>query len=102
MTDIQQALVADHIATLAREASALRAERELLLASRARAADRGGAGAGTDTALASDITSPRVRIGRWLVAVGEVVAGSTMATRRAAALDDARCEEGPDRLAPAA
>jgi hypothetical protein len=57
MIDLQQFLVADHIAQLDDEAAALRAER--------RQRHRGSGAAG----------ARRVRIGRWLVGVGLAIAG---------------------------
>ncbi|HLO36327.1 MAG TPA: hypothetical protein VK194_09605, partial [Candidatus Deferrimicrobium sp.] len=65
MLDIQRASVADHIAGLEREAAALRSERE-------RDHRRGHIVARTDaTDHPPDVASRRVRLGRWLVAVGE-------------------------------
>jgi len=58
MIDLQQFLVADHIAQLDDEAAALRAERRR----------QRGAGSGAGAAR-------RVRIGRWLVGVGRAIAG---------------------------
>ncbi|HEX5823704.1 MAG TPA: hypothetical protein VFY18_04515 [Candidatus Limnocylindrales bacterium] len=59
MEQLQQALVADHIHGLERDAAALRAERARDL----RAAPR-------ETG-----TGPRRRLGRWLIAVGVAIAG---------------------------
>ena len=69
MIDLQRALVADRIASLQREGEALRAER-----SRSRAA---GA-----------LPSRRVRLGRWLVGLGETISGP--APTRPALVHDAR------------
>jgi hypothetical protein len=60
LTIFQQAFVADHIADLEREGAALRAERA------------------RDAQLVTDATadpSRRIRLGRWLVALGEAIAG---------------------------
>jgi hypothetical protein len=66
---IHQASVADHLADLAREAAALRAERVRDHAREHTAAP--------DEALTHpiDLASPRARLGRWLVAMGEAIAG---------------------------
>ena len=70
MIDLQQARVADHIADLEREGTAIRAERELDHL-------REHAAAGTDAdGHPAYVPSRRVRLGRWLVAVGEAIAGS--------------------------
>ncbi len=103
MIDLQQALVADHIASLEREGSAIRAEREL---DHVRAHDV----AGTDADHPADLPSRRIRLGHWLVAVGEAIAGSTrpnpMAGRTlaatAAAAQDDPCDDDFERLARAA
>ena len=102
ITNIQEAFVADHIAGLWREGSALRAERE-------RDHVREHAAAGTiATDHPDDLPSRRVRLGRWLVAFGEAIAGSTRpvsATSRALAQSDRNddpCGDSHDRLAPAA
>ncbi len=107
MIDLQQALVADHIASLEREGSAIRAERELDHV-------RAHAVAGTDAAdHPADLPSRRVRLGRWFVAVGEAIGGSARAanagranagTAAAAAMatHDDPCDDAADRLAPAA
>lgn len=106
MTDMynhHQTIVADHIADLQREAAILRAERE-------RDRRRKHAATGTDpTAHPTVLPSRRVRIGRWLVAVGEAIAGTRRSSSRegrsmaasGAAADDP-CGDGHDRLAPAA
>jgi hypothetical protein len=56
---VQQVFVADHIRELERESAALRAERALH-------------GRGTPRRTG---TGPRGRVGRWLIAVGEAIAG---------------------------
>jgi hypothetical protein len=61
LIDLQRALVADHITDLEREGAALRAER---IRDCAAATPSSGTGA-----------SPRVRLGRWLVGVGQTIAG---------------------------
>src|SRR3954467_3676026 len=69
MTDMQRAIVADHLAELARDGAALRAERE-----RDHLRDR----ASIETDLFDhrpEIESRRVRLGRWFVAFGERLAG---------------------------
>lgn len=105
ITNIQEAFVADHIAALRREGSALRAERE-------RDHLREHAAAGTDASdHPADLPSRRVRLGRWLVAMGEAIAGSSRSTKAAtgtAALagmtagEDDPCGEGHDGLVHAA
>lgn len=97
MIEIQRAAVANHIADLAREGAALRAER-------ARDHLREHAAA-PDEALThpADLPPRRVRIGRWLVAIGEAIAGPSPRpdpTRFTRATQP--CDDGPDRLAPAA
>ncbi len=89
MIDLQQALVADRIAALEREGATLRAERE-------RAHVRAHTLAGTDVIdepidHPSTVHSPRERIGRWLVGLGEAIAGPSDP-----------CREGNDRLPHAA
>ena len=106
MIDLQQALVADHIADIEREGSAIRAERE-------RDHVRAHAAAGTDVGdHPADLPSRRVRLGRWLVAVGEAISGPTRtatATSPTSPTTTARfspandpCDDGNDRLASAA
>jgi len=97
MIDLQQALVADHIAGLEREGAALRAERARTVVH-------------ARTVLEPASTEPiplpvvsagslRVRLGRWLVAVGTALAGTTEPVARA--LED--CAGDPaDRLSHAA
>ena len=98
MIDLQRALVADHIADLEREGSAIRAERD-------RDHLREHAAAVTDPA---DLPPRRVRLGRWLVAVGQTIAGSTRTRptntmmQATTAGHDEPCGDGPDRLARAA
>lgn len=103
ITNIQEAFVADHIAALRSEGSALRAER-------ARDHAREKAAESFDASEHRfEGVSRRVRIGRWLVAFGEAVAGSTRSasgTSRALATASDRgddpCGDGNDRLVPAA
>jgi len=98
ITNIQEAFVADHIAALQREGSALRAERE-----RDRRVERAEARGDFDR------RSRRVRFGQWLVAFGESIAGSRRSATEgsrsvptgSAAVDDP-CADSHDRLAPAA
>ena len=87
LTVIQQAAVADHLADLAREGAALRAER-------VRDHVRGHA-TEADEALthAAHPPSTRMRLGRWLIAVGEAIGGSA---------DQAPADDAPERLQPAA
>ena len=99
MIDLQQAAVADHIADLAREGEALRAER-----TRDHLREHGAA---TDEALSHpiDLPSRRVRLGRWLVAFGQAIAGPARPARQepVAIVRAAQpCDDGPDRLQPAA
>ena len=98
MTDLQRTLVAEHIAELGRERAAIRAEaardhREQDAAGRARPA----AGSGL---------TRRARLGLWLMALGERIAGPrriadepALFRTKVAAPDP--CGDG-DRLAPAA
>ena len=102
MNDLQRALVADHIADLEREGSAIRAERD-------RDHLREHAAAVTDPAdHPADLPPRRVRLGRWLVAVGQTIAGSTRTRptntmmQATTAGHDEPCGDGPDRLARAA
>ena len=102
MIDLQQARVADHIADLEREGTAIRAERELDHL-------REHAAAGTDAdGHPAHVPSRRVRLGRWLVAVGEAIAGSrrTSAAGRSMVSESVTtndpCDDGHDRLATAA
>jgi hypothetical protein len=89
ITDIQEAAVAGHIAALRHEAAETRARRE-------QDHVRDHATSGTDADHPIDLPSARVRLGRWLVAFGQALAGSSTA-----AADDP-CGDGRDRLAPAA
>ena len=71
MNDLQHALVDDHINALMREGASLRAERR----------DQLPAGA-TDTDVGSTVASigalpARVRLGQWLIGVGNAIAGPT-------------------------
>jgi hypothetical protein len=59
MDQVQQILVADHIHDLEHEAAALRAERARDVVAAPRATG----------------TGPRRRLGRWLIGVGEAIAG---------------------------
>jgi hypothetical protein len=69
MIEIQRALVADRIAGLERESMAIRAERE-------RDHLREHELTGTEPFdHPADLPSRRVRLGRWLVAVGQAIAG---------------------------
>jgi hypothetical protein len=99
---LQQSRVADHIADLAREGSAIRAERE-------RDHRREHAATGTDaTDHRADLVPGRVRLGRWLVAFGEAIAGSTLPTMTAprsmaaSGAGDDDCADHGDHLATAA
>ena len=95
MIDLQQALVADHIAGLQREGAALRAERF-------RTEVRTGAGsrAATQPVELPVVTAgnPRVRLGRWLVGIGTAIAGTTEPVARAIE----ECSEASDKLPRAA
>jgi hypothetical protein len=104
MIDLQRALVADHIANLQREGLAIRAERE-------RDHLREHAAAGTEaTDHRADLPSPRVRLGRWLVAAGQAISGPRPATlvrdgepmSASVVAQDNPCDDGHDRLASAA
>ena len=102
ITSIQEAFVADHIAALRSEGSALRAERERDHAHDDFAEDADASEHRFEAA------SRRVRIGRWLVAFGEAIAGSTRAAEGSRALMTASdgvddpCADGHERLVPAA
>src|SRR4051794_8234791 len=84
MIDLQRALVADHIQGLEREGAALRAERL------------------RDHRRATDLPGVRVRLGQWLVGVGQSIAGSATARSRSLISDQWPCDDGPDALSPAA
>ena len=99
MIELQQAAVADHITDLAREGAALRAER-----SRDHIREHASA---PDEALShpADLPPRRVRLGRWLVAFGEAVAGPARPLRQdptPIARAAQPCDDVPDRLQPAA
>jgi hypothetical protein len=98
MIELQQAAVADHIASLAQEAAALRAER-------ARDHLREHAAA-PDEALnhPADLPTRRVRLGRWLVGLGRSIAGPAEAAEPEPVLlrAEAPCADGPDELRHAA
>ncbi len=102
MTDLQAILVADRRDAIFRDGAALRAERERdhrrdHLAGRTNAVDR-----------RADPAPTRVRLGRWLVAVGEAVAGGQASSRRASRAIPAEIasaegsNDGEDRLPKAA
>lgn len=97
MIDLQQALVADHIAGLEREGAALRAER-------ARAEDRAlvVATPATEPVPLPVVRagSPRVRIGRWLVGLGTAIAGTAEPVARAIVEDCST--DASDKLSHAA
>ena len=102
ITSIQEAFVADHIAALRNEGTALRAERE-------RDHAREDFDEGTDASEHRfEAASRRIRIGRWLVAFGEAIAGSTRSAERSRTLvtasdgADDPCADGHERLVPAA
>ena len=69
MIDLKQALVADHITGLEREGAALRAERFRDHVREHATAPHEAAG------HPIDLPGRRVRLGRWLVSVGEAIAG---------------------------
>lgn len=83
MIDLQQALVADRIATLQREGAALRAER-------------------TRACLEGALPSRRVRLGRWLVNLGETISGAPAPARPALVHDARRRDETSDTWSHAA
>jgi hypothetical protein len=83
MIDLQQALVADRIATLQREGAALRAER-----TRHRADDA--------------LPSRRVRIGRWLVSLGETISGAPAPDRPSLVHDGGGHDDSVDTWSHAA
>lgn len=99
MIDLQKALVADHIADLERERAALRAERE-------RDHLRGHFATGTEPVddpidHVADALRFRARIGRWLVAVGQAIAGPATGQTGRARGDDP-CADPADRFPRAA
>ena len=104
MIDLRQALVADRIADLEREGTAIRAERE-------RDHRREHALAGTDaTNHPADLPTRREQLGRWLVAVGQAIAGPRPSTpvrigepiSASFRAGNDPCDDGNDRLATAA
>src|SRR3954470_19836967 len=92
MIDLQQALVADHIADLEREGAALRAER----------AERAEARVHAPAPRELPHASRRVRLGRWLVAIGESISGSSAPNATRVVVDDGPCDDGPNTLSHAA
>jgi hypothetical protein len=69
MNEIQQAIVNEHIADLRREAESLRTEQRM----RHRTRD----GEGSTEVKAADRHGARVRLGQWLIGVGNAVAGNS-------------------------
>jgi hypothetical protein len=61
MTDMEKIFVTDHIGDLARDALGV----------------RGGHGRGLPAAPRRAAAGPRMRVGRWLIGVGEAIAGCT-------------------------
>ena len=96
MIELQQALVADHIAGLEHEAAALRAERQR---DHDDAARPGPADTEPVPLAVVASRSPRLRLGRWLVAVGTLIAGTTEPVARVVAEE---CASDPDQLSHAA
>ena len=96
MIEIQQAAVADHIADLAREGAALRAERD-----RDHLREHAAA---PDEALThpADLPPRRVRLGRWLVTMGERIAGPARPEQTTGPRAFQSSTDGPDRLQRAA
>jgi hypothetical protein len=96
MIEIQRAAVADHIADLDREGAALRAERTRDLVREH--------GLAPDELLdrSAGLPSPRVRIGRWLVAIGQAIAGPARPQIAELARAPEPCDDGPGRLERAA
>jgi hypothetical protein len=74
MTDMEKIFVSDHIGDLARDALGV----------------RGGHGRDLPAARRRAATGPRMRVGRWLIGVGEVIAGCT---------DDRADADASDRVA---
>jgi hypothetical protein len=94
--EIQQAAVADHIADLAREAAALRAERardDVRVHSAVRDEMSGEP---------VELAPRRVRLGRWLVSVGEAIAGPSRTEPAALEHRPNPCDDRPDGLQHAA
>ena len=83
MIDLQQALVADRIATLQQEGAALRAER-------------------TRSRVVGALPSRRVRLGRWLVSLGESISGAPATTRPALVADARPRDDASDTWSHAA
>ena len=97
ISNLQQVFVADHIAALRREGDALRAERQ-----RDHRLEHQGQ---DEIDHRADLPSRRVRLGRWLVAFGQALAGSATTVENGSAslvTKDDPCGEGRDQLAPAA
>lgn len=100
-TNLHAIFVADRQDALLRVGAALRAERE-------RDHRRDHAITGTEADHRPDLAPRRVRLGRWLVAVGQAIAGSRASTTEPpgrtgiAATADAPCGDGHDHLASAA
>ena len=96
ITVIQHAAVTDRLADLAREGAALRAERNRdHLREHAAAPDE-------ELTHPVDLPSQRVRLGRWLVAIGEAIAFLERDESARPARLDRSSEERPDGLQPAA
>lgn len=83
MITIQQSIVEEHINDLRRDAEALRAERILHGADREPEVDVGGR---TPVSALGGRRPVRVRLGLWLIGLGNAVAGGRVdgASRRAA------------------
>jgi hypothetical protein len=106
MSELQRTFVSEHIADLEREGAALRAERD-----RDHLRVHGADGA-TATDHPVDAPSRRVRLGSWLVSIGQAIAGpaprptpmagSSSGASGSALTDHGPSDDGPDRLAPAA
>ncbi len=96
MIDLQRAAVADHIADLAREGAALRAERNRDHLHEHAAARN------VAPSNPADVPPRRVRLGQWLVALGEAIAGPARTAPVPFSRAAQPCDDGPDRLAPAA
>lgn len=96
MIELQRAAVANHIADLSREGAALRAER-----ARDHLREHSAA---PDEVLThpADLPARRVRLGHWLMAVGEVIAGPARPATPGLSGAPQPCDDGPDRLQPAA
>jgi hypothetical protein len=74
MTDMEKIFVTDHIRDLERDALGV----------------RGGHGRGLPAASLRAAAGPRMRVGRWLIGVGEAIAGCT---------DRADAADSSDRIA---